>query len=102
VSIDARVKTVRLFEDGSGELVLVDRPARPGGVPGIAGQRSLAFDAAPEEVTALNGCDIWGGANSVMLGDREIARREGYTRVVFCDPESFKRAVAEYRKKSPP
>lgn len=96
MSIDARVNTVIVNEDGSGRLELVDRPANPGSVPGISGQRSLGFETAPEEVTALNGRDIWGGANSIMLGDVEIAERVGYTRVKFHDAETFKRAVADY------
>ncbi len=97
MSIDARVETVLLNEDGSGKLKLTDRPAKHGANPGIAGQRSLHFDKAPEEVTALNGRDIWGGSDTIMLGDVEIAKREGYTGIVFHDAETFKRAVREYR-----
>lgn len=97
MSIDARIRAVHLHEDGGGTLELEDRPARPGGVPGIAGQKRLRFDDAPEEVTALNGRDIWGGADTIMLGDVEIARRVGYTRIVFHDRETFLRAVREYR-----
>ena len=99
MSIDARVETVVINEDGSGELRLVDRPARPGKSAGIAGQRALRFAAAPEEVTALNGCDVWGGSGFLMLGDVQIAEREGYTRIVFCPAEAFKRAVAAYHRR---
>jgi hypothetical protein len=95
VSIDARVETVLIHEDGGGRLLLVDRPARAGGVPGTAGQRSLYFERAPEEVTALNGLDIWGGDGEIMLGESEIARRIGYTRIEFVDDETFKRAISE-------
>jgi hypothetical protein len=98
VSIDARVQTVIHNEDGSGELRLIDRPAGPDGVPGIAGQSCLTFASAPHEVTALNGCDVWGGDSSLILGEIGIARREGYTRIVFRDDETFKRAVTEYHK----
>ena len=98
MSIDARVQAVHLNEDGSGELRLVDRPPVNGGVPGIAGQRALAFDTAPPEVTALNGLDIWGGSGTVMLGDVEIARRTGYTRIVFAAAGRLKAAVANYRR----
>lgn len=94
MSIDARVKTVIVHENGGGELRLIDRPAKSGN-PGIAGQNALAFDAAPEEVAALNGRDIWGGSDSIMLGETEIAKRVGYTKIVFCDAETFKRAVKE-------
>ncbi len=42
-----------------------------------------------------NGRDVWGGADSLMLGDVEIARRVGYTRIAFCDREQFLRAIRE-------
>lgn len=98
MSIDARVETVIIHEDGRGELRLVDRPARPGGHPGCSGQSSLVFERSPEEVTALNGCDIWGGSSSIMLGDREIAARLGYCRIVFCGDEEFKSAIEAYSR----
>lgn len=101
MSIDAQIQAVIHNEDGSGELHLIDRPARPGGVPGIAGQSTLTYENAPHEVTALNGLNVWGGASSLMLGDVEIARRVGYTRIVFSDEQKFKRAISEYRRKSP-
>lgn len=98
MSIDARVETVFINEDGSGRLALIDRPVESG-TPGIKGQASLGFETAPEEVTALNGLDVWGSANSLMLGDVEIAERLGYTRIKFHDGETFKRAVREYHAK---
>jgi hypothetical protein len=98
MSIDARVRRVFVHEDGSGRLQLEDRPARPGQTPGIAGQQSLSFNSAPEEVTALNGLDVWGGADTLMLGDVEIARRVGYTGIRFTDGERFKQAVREYHE----
>ena len=102
MSIDARVQTVHLNEDGSGRLDLIDRPARTGATPGCAGHRALSYTTAPHEVTALNGLDIWGSANTIMLGDVEIAKRDGYTKIVFCDRETFNRAVTEYHKKTRP
>lgn len=99
MAIDAKVDYVTINEDGSGQLNLVDRPARPGQVPGIVGQRALRFDSAPEEVTALNGLEVWGSANCLMLGDIEIAKRRGYTSIVFYDIDTFKRAIAAYHDK---
>jgi len=96
MSIDARVRAVYLRENGGGSLELEDRPARPGTTPGIAGQDRLSFDSCPEEVTALNGREVWGGSESLMLGSVEIAKRVGYTRIVFHDRETFIRAVREY------
>ena len=99
MNIDARVRAVIHNEDGSGRLELDDRPGQPSGMPGIKGQRSLRYDTAPEEVTALNGLDIWGGANSIMLGDMKIAERVGYTGIKFCDSKTFKAAVSAYHRK---
>jgi hypothetical protein len=99
MSIDARVRAVHFNEDGSGKLNLIDRPAHPGGTPGCAGQSALHYDRAPHEVTALNGLDIWGGSEEIILGDIRIAKRVGYTRIEFVDDETFKRAVTEYHKK---
>jgi hypothetical protein len=97
MSIDARVETVIIDENGGGRLKLIDRPARSAGDnDGIAGQNYLSFDSAPEEVTALNGLDIWGGDSQIMLGDSEIAKREGYGGLAFVGAEEFKRAVAAY------
>ena len=96
MSIDARVRAVYLHENGGGSLELEDRPAIPGGVPGIAGQDRLSFDSCPEEVTALNGREVWGNDARLMLGDVEIAKRVGYTRIEFHDRETFIRAVREY------
>lgn len=94
MAIDANVAYVECKQDGSGTLHLCDR------VPeGSRGQSRLHFDAAPHEVTALNGLEIWGGAGQIMLGDNEIARRDGYTRISFIERERFLDAVAAYHAK---
>jgi len=94
MAIDANVAYVELKEDGSGTLHLCDR------IPdGSRGQSRLYFDAAPYEVTALNGLPIWGGGTFVMLGDEQIARREGYTKISFTERERFLAAVAEYHQR---
>jgi hypothetical protein len=94
MSIDARVKEVVLNEDGSGELVLVDRPKRrPGDVDGCRGQSSLRFDRSPPAVKSLEGADVWGGSESLILGDRVIATRRGYTRIEFVSDEKFRNAL---------
>jgi hypothetical protein len=99
VSIDARVKTVIIHENGGGELRLIDRPpSRPGDTGGIAGQSVLVFQSAPEEVTGLNGLDVWGSSERLMLGDKEIAQRIGYTRIVFVDRATFNAALTDYHR----
>jgi hypothetical protein len=91
MAIDANVAYVELRENGSGTLHLCDR------IPeGSRGQSRLHFETAPHEVTALNGLSIWGGASEIMLGERVIARREGYTQISFSEREQFLAAVAEY------
>lgn len=99
MSIDARIDFVVCNEDGSGELQLIDRPARPGGVPGIRGQGALFFDKSPHEVTALNGMDIWGGSGEVILGDIKIADRLGYGPIAFVADDKFKSALTAYKKR---
>jgi hypothetical protein len=99
MSIDANVAYVELHEDGSGVLHLCDRQSFGKRPDGIAGQPRLRFETAPYEVTALNGLQIWGGSSSIMLGEREIARRQGYTRISFIEREPFLAAVAEYHKR---
>lgn len=93
MAIDAYVAYVSLNEDGSGTLHLCDR------IPnGSRGQSRLHFATAPYEVTALNGLPIWGGATQIMLSDREIATRDGYTRISFTERESFLAAVAAHHQ----
>lgn len=99
MSIDAVVKTVIVNEDGSGRLELIDRPARRGDDDGIVGQPTLYFERAPEGVTALNWLPVWGGSSDLMLGERRIAHREGYTRIRFVDAERFRSAVFDARSR---
>ena len=94
MAIDAHVAYVELQEDGAGTLHLCDR------IPdGSRGQSRLHFDTAPHEVTALNGLAIWGGASHIMLGERQIATRDGYTRISFTEREPFLAAIAEYHRR---
>ena len=85
MSINAIVKTVYHNEDGSGRLSLEGEER---------GQDVLHFDTAPHDVTALNGRQIWGGANSILYGEVELAKRDGYTRIVFT-VESVSKAIAQ-------
>lgn len=95
MAIDAHVAYVELKENGSGTLHLCDR------IPnGSRGQSRLHFEEAPYEVTALNGLSVWGGDSQVMLGQRKIATRHGYTRISFIEREPFLEAVAEYHRES--
>jgi len=88
MSIDATVRAVILNENGGGRLELTG-PDR--------GQSVLTFDADSdfEEVTALNGCHIWGSSSSIMMGEVEIAKRIGYTQIKFCI-DSFRGIEMKY------
>lgn len=97
MSIDAKVRSVHHNQDGSGTLNLEPR-IDASGQKSCVGQSVLRYQSAPEEVTSLNGKEIWGGSDSIMLGDVEIAKRKGYTSIVFHDSETFKRACKEYRR----
>lgn len=90
MAIDANVAYVECKEDGSGVLHLCDR------IEGSRGQSRLHFDAAPYEVTSLNGLSVWGGATQLMLGNNKIADRIGYTRISFIDRELFLAALRLY------
>jgi hypothetical protein len=97
MSIDARISSVEIKPDGSGKLVLIDRPSTiPGDNPGIAGQSSLTFDRAPGDVTAIVGCDIWGNESQIMIGEQTIARRIGYGGIEFVGGFSGVDAAAKY------
>jgi len=94
MAIDAYVAYVERKDDGSGTLHLCDR------VPnGSRGQSRLFFEAAPHEVTALNGVPVWGSSGHIMLGEREIATRDGYTHISFTERERFLAAVAEHHQR---
>lgn len=99
MSIDATVAYVETREDGSGTLHLIGRVSHTSRPDGTAGQRHLHFATAPYEVTALNGLNIWGGSGFLMLGDTEIATREGYARISFIEREPFNAAVEEYHRR---
>ena len=87
MSISAKIKTVYINENGSGQLGLVKCCDDP------VGQSELYFKSAPEEVTALNGLDIWGDARSIYLRNYKIASRIGYTEIVFVPRYQFVAAL---------
>ena len=80
MAINAIVESVHHNEDGSGCLNLSGEER---------GQNRLYFDKAPEDVTCLNGRQIWGGADSILVGETKIANRIGYTQIEFVI-DSFK------------
>lgn len=111
MSIDARIRQVKVYPDGSGELLLEDRPDRemfagPAGQPVLrwAVLPANQFDINPVHwgtgaalVQSLNGCDIWGGDNKIMLGKKEIAQRQGYTQLVWVAAALLGEALQHYK-----
>jgi hypothetical protein len=89
MSINAIV-TVHHNEDGSGRLDLEGEER---------GQSALYFDAAPEDVTALNGRQVWGGADKLLYRQAVIAERDGYTQIRFTVP-SLGRVIFEEDRKA--
>lgn len=89
MSIDAMIEKVTINKGGDGHLDLIDRP---GDRPGIRGQPALYFEGATPEVKKLSGKCIWGGSSTIMLGDVQIARREGYGRIIF-DEDGLMKAL---------
>jgi hypothetical protein len=94
VSIDARIASVVRRQDGSGELHIVDRPADSVSRQGIAGQSVLRFDHSDPCVLALAGRNVWGPSSCILLGERSIADRRGYTRIEWKTPDAIHRAIA--------
>ncbi len=93
MSIDARVVSVVRREDGSGELKLAGRPAAHKWEDGNPGQNTLRFKSSPPEVFALAGRNVWGGSDTILLGQTRIARRTGYTSVAFESGSAIRTAV---------
>jgi hypothetical protein len=102
MSIDARVESVFYRQNGTGHLNLIDRPAKEGQTAGIAGQMMLHFEHAPRNVFELVGTDIWGGDSGIMLGEVEIAKRNGYTGIVFEGYGTIAEAVGKFLRKQTP
>ncbi len=92
MSIDAKVQKVEVELDDSGVLHLVDRPP-----DGCAGQPRLYFDSCPKNTYKLEGLNIWGGSDSIMLGSKEIATRKGYTSIIFHKDDILDAAITAYK-----
>lgn len=92
MSIDAKVNSVIVGIHGEGYLALIDRSN--------GGQSRLYFELSPSTVIALNNCNIWGNSESIMLGDKEIATRIGYTRIKFVKDSLFTIALERYKNVS--
>lgn len=98
MAIDARIVGIRQA-DGEVKLTLEGRE------PGISpGQSTLVINNPPDdwqtELAPLIGMCVWGGSSQIMLGDRELAKRDGFIGIELF--AGYKDVIAEYlaRKKS--
>lgn len=73
---------------------MVDRPADAVSGRGTAGQSVLRFEKSDPCVLALAGHNVWGPSSCVLIGERVVASRFGYTRVEFRPPDAIRRAIA--------
>lgn len=75
MSINAIVSGVYFGEDGDNRITLEGEER---------GQPTLHFgDNHPPDVNLLTGQQIWGSANTIMLGETQIATRDSYTHITF-------------------
>lgn len=86
MAIDARVVGLRGHSRRS-EVTLTLEPRQPGG---CTGQPTLTITNAPLDwhqspLPRLIGCEIWGGSSQIMLGDRELAKRDSYLALLLVD-----------------
>lgn len=76
MSIDARVTEVIRNHDGTATMKLGDRDSRHS-----CGQSSMTIVNPPAgDLSGIVGTEIWGGGQSLMVGDKKFANRIGYTR----------------------
>ena len=93
MAIDGRIVGIRQV-DGEVKLTLEGR--EPGTSPG---QSTLVIANPPEqwqdELAPLVGMCIWGGSSQIMLGDKQLASRDGYLGITLVD--GWKEIVAKHR-----
>lgn len=81
MSIDAKIELVTYEQDGTVRLHLGPRTKRDG-----PGQPVLTVLNPKPRMEVLEGMDIWGNANVIMLGDTHWADRESYTTIRLRTP----------------
>ncbi len=82
MSIDAKIELVTYEPDGTVQLHLGPRDPKVG----PAGQSVLTVLNPKSGMEVLEGMCIWGGDSSIMVGDKELGRRESYTTIRLTEP----------------
>jgi hypothetical protein len=79
MSIDAVITDVRRNPDGTATIALGPRETPYG--QSCEGQRRITIENPPPgRLDGLVGTEVWGGSESLMVGDTKWADRVGYTR----------------------
>lgn len=81
MALDLVIVSVNRKSDGSGYITLRPRDKL---ATLNSGLHNISFDSSPPDIVNLVGKEIWGGNNMVMLGQKKIAIRDGYTKFKFC------------------
>lgn len=76
MSIDATIIGVTYLSDGTAKLMLEQSDSSR-----CAGQNSLIVLNPPKDMSGIIGCNIWGSSDSILFGDKKIAKRIGYSRI---------------------
>lgn len=85
MSIDATVTAVGIDKDGEPYLKLgpSGRGPHPNDPPGQNVLRVVNRPCPP--LDGFIGCHVWGGANQLMIGETQVAKRIGYTRIELAE-----------------
>ena len=79
MSIDAVIEAVERNDDGTADIVLGSRKTRDG--DSCSGQSRMTVENPPPGFEACVGTKVWGGGETLMVGDTKWADRIGYTRL---------------------
>lgn len=92
MAIDGRIVGLRQVDD---EVKLTLEGRRPGYPPG---QSTLVVTNPPAdwqtELAPLIGMCVWGGSSQIMLGDQELAKRDGYVGIELV--ADYKNVILDY------
>jgi hypothetical protein len=77
MSIDAVVVDVKKKKNGTVDLILEPHDSRRA----PAGQSKLTVVNPKGDLSGMIGVHIWGGDSSIMVKDKKIADRIGYTKI---------------------
>lgn len=93
MAIDARIVGIRQVDN---EVRLTLEGRQPGSSPG---QSTLVVTNPPAdwqtELAPLIGMCVWGGSSQIMLGNKELAKRDGYVGIELV--ADYKSVILDYQ-----